>query len=146
MRVVLLKDVKGIGKKGEIKEVNDGYARNALLPKKLAALATSSTVSIVSKLAADKEKAHAARVARLSARAKSIDGMKLHFALRAGEKGELFGSVSAKDIEKELVRFEASEGKVVLEHPIKTLGLCRVPVEFGDNIRAMLQVEVKEEK
>lgn len=146
MKVVLLKDVKGVGKKGEVREVNDGYARNALIPKKLADIATSGVVSIIQKLSAEKNAANDARIARLRKLAKSLGELKLKFSLRAGEKGELFGSVTAKDIEKELARYEAGEGKVVLEHPIKTLGSCRVSVDFGDGITAQVTVEVKEEK
>ncbi len=146
MKVVLLKDVKNVGRKGEIREVNDGYARNSLIPKGLAQIATSGTVSNIQKINAEKSAAHEARIARLKKLAKSLGEVKLKFALRAGEKGELFGSVTAKDIEKELARFEAGEGRAVLEHPIKTLGASRVSVDFGDGITASVTVEVKEEK
>ncbi len=146
MKVVLLKDVKGVGRKGEVREVNDGYARNALLPKGVVKIATSAIVSTVKKQAEEKNAANEARIARLKKLAKSLGDLKLKFELRAGEKGELFGSVNAKDIEKELARFEAGEGKVVMEHPIKTLGASRVSVDFGDGIIAEVTVEVKEEK
>lgn len=146
MKVVLLKDVKNVGRKGEIREVNDGFARNSLIPKGLVKIATSGTVLTIQKMNAEKNAANEARIARLKTLAKSLSELKLKFSLRAGEKGELFGSVTAKDIEKELARFEAGEGRVVLEHPIKTLGARRVSVDFGDGIVASVTVEVKEEK
>lgn len=144
--MVLLKDVKNVGRKGEIREVNDGFARNSLIPKGLVKIATSGTVLTIQKMNAEKNAANEARIARLKTLAKSLSELKLKFSLRAGEKGELFGSVTAKDIEKELARFEAGEGRVVLEHPIKTLGARRVSVDFGDGIVASVTVEVKEEK
>ncbi len=146
MKVVLLRDVKNVGRKGEIREVNDGYARNSLIPKGLVQIATSGTVSTIQKINAEKSAAQEARIAHLKKLAKSLGEVKLKFALRAGEKGELFGSVTAKDIEKELARYEAGEGRAVLETNIKTLGVSRVSVDFGDGIVASVTVEVKEEK
>lgn len=146
MKVILLKDVKGVGRKGEVREVNDGYARNALIPKKLAQIATVSGIESVKNDMALKKEAHDAKVAHSKQLAKSLESAKISFSLKAGAKGELFGSVSQKDIEKELERFEVGDATVILEHPIKSVGVHPVIIDFGDGVRAKLNVEVKEEK
>ena len=146
MKVILLKDVKGVGRKGEVREVNDGYARNALIPKKLAQIASHSGIEAVKNDMAQKKESHDAKIAHSKQLAKSLESAKIQFSLKAGNKGELFGSVSQKDIEKELERFEVGDAEVILEHPIKTTGTHPVTIDFGDGIKATLNVEVKEEK
>lgn len=146
MKVILLKDVKGLGKKGEIREVNDGYARNALLPKKLVEIATASHVEVVKNNIALKREAHDAHIAHVRQLAKSMNDTHIYFSLRAGNKGELFGSVVAKDIQNELTRFNIGDAKIVLTHPIKTVGLHPVLIDFGEGVHTTIQVEVKEEK
>lgn len=146
MKVLFLKDVKKVGRKGEIKEVNDGYARNALFPKKLAEIATSAAIAQAAHNAIAKKEAYAARIADLKKLARSLEGTKLHFALRAGERGELFGSVSERDIAKELARFKAEDATILLAHPIKTTGAHAVTLDFGENIHTTIVVEVSEEK
>jgi large subunit ribosomal protein L9 len=143
MKVILLKDVKGIGRKGEIREVNDGYARNALIPKKLVAMATGGIVKEVQHESAVKQQARAEHIAKMRAVAKSLQDMKLSFELRAGEKGELYGSVSEKDIIEALQKYGVAEGTVSLEHQIKTLGVHRVVLDLNDGITATIQIEVK---
>lgn len=146
MRIILLKDVKGLGRKGEVREVNDGYARNALIPKKLAQIATSSGIESVKNDLMQKKEAHDAKIAHFKQLSKSIESAKVQFSLKAGNKGELFGSVTTKDIQSELKKFNADEADVILEHPIKTIGMHPVIIDFGDGIRTTIQVEVKEEK
>jgi len=146
MRIILLKDIKGVGKKGEVREVNDGYARNALIPKKLAQIASLSGIESVKNDMAQKKEAHEAKIAHSKQIAKSLESAKIQFSLKAGAKGELFGSVSQKDIEKEIERFEVGDAEVILEHPIKSVGTHPVIIDFGDGIKAKLNVEVKEEK
>lgn len=146
MKIIFLKDVKGVGKKGEIREVNDGYARNALLPKKLAEIATVAHVEVVKNNLALKKEAHDTHTERMRNLAKSINDEHIHFSLKAGNKGELFGSVAVKDIQNELKRFAIGDAEIVLEHPIKTVGLHPVLIDFGEGIHATIQVEVKEEK
>ena len=146
MKVIFLKDIKGVGRKGEIKEVNDGYARNALLPKKFAEIATNANIEVVKKNNEMKKEAHEAHVVKLKQLAKSLEGTKLHFVLKAGAKGELFGSVSEKDIERELKKFKASDAIVILAHPIKTIGVHAATLDFGEGIHTGIEIEVNEEK
>ena len=146
MKVIFLKDVKGVGRKGEIKEVNDGYARNALLPKKLAEIATNANVEVVKKNNEMKKVAHEAYVVKLKQLAKSLEGTKLHFILKAGTKGELFGSVSEKDIEKELKKYKASDATVILANPIKTIGTHAATLDFGEGIHIGIEIAVNEGK
>lgn len=146
MKVLFLKDVKGKGKKDEVKEVNDGYARNFLLPRKLAALADAGIIADTKKKEAEKSEARALRIAKLSQKAKEMSAIKLPFTLKAGEKGELYGSVSAKDIEEVLRRFSVDGASVDLPHQIKTLGVYRVSVDLGDGICGTVTVEVKPER
>lgn len=146
MKVILLKDMKGVGKKGEVCDVHDGYARNALIPQKCAEIATASGIEKVRNNIALQKSAHEAKIVHSKQLAKSIESAKISFSLKAGNKGELFGSVSQKDVEKELERFEVGDATVILEHPIKSVGMHPVIIDFGDGIRATLNVEVKEEK
>lgn len=127
-------------------EVNDGYARNALIPKKLAQIATSSGIEAVKNDIALKKESYDVKITHSKKLAETLESAKIQFSLKAGAKGELFGSVSQKDIEKELERFEVGDAEVILEHTIKTTGMHSVIVDFGDGIKANLNVEVKEEK
>ncbi|MCX6788478.1 MAG: 50S ribosomal protein L9 [bacterium] len=146
MKIILLKDIKGFGKKGDVMEVNDGYARNSLIPKKLAEIATSSIIGVVRNTIALKKGSHDAKIARSKEIAKSIENTKISFFLKTGNKGELFGSVSIKDIQNELKKFNLSDAEVVLEHQIKTVGTHPVIIDFGDGIHATIQVDVLAEK
>ncbi|MFA6407290.1 MAG: 50S ribosomal protein L9 [Candidatus Paceibacterota bacterium] len=145
MQVILLKDVKGIGKKGEVRNVNDGHARNFLLPKQLAVIATEKSVAHIERTNNEQLEAEKERVKKLKARAQELTKIKLHFVLKAGEKGEIFGSVSARDIEKEMHRFETN-GKALLEHPLKALGIFPVSIDIGEGICTTITVEIKPEK
>lgn len=145
MKVILQKDVKGIGRKGQVLEVNDGFARNKLLPGKLAVLATTAGIGVIDKNAQMKKEAHIAHVAKQKARAAEIEGMTLHFQVKAGSKGEVFGSVSDKDIIEELRKYKVHDAKAVLSRPIKSVGMYPVSIDLGDGIHATVNVAVKEE-
>jgi large subunit ribosomal protein L9 len=148
MRVVFLDDVEGTGRAGEIKNVADGYARNFLLPRKLAAPATTQTVqkaeSRAKAIAREQETADAA--ARVIAEQIAASPIVVH--ARAGDEGRLFGSVTASDIAEAVqarTGTEVAHRQVLLDAPIKEIGTFLVPVTLTRNVRAEVTVEVEAE-
>jgi len=140
MKVILLKDVKGVGRKFEVKEVKDGYGRNFLLAKGLIEIATKEALN---RLEAQKKVWEAERqklLEGLKAEAARVGGIFLNFKLKVGEKGEAFGSVTRKDVELELARKGFKNLKVELERPIKTIGEHTVVADFGEGIKGGLRV------
>lgn len=145
MRVILLRDIRGVGRKNEVKEVKDGYARNVLFPQKLVVVATDKAVqdlqSQIKKSQTEKEKF----LLRLKSEAELLKGIVLEFPARANERGEIFGSVSAKDIEKAL----AKKGFIPhirvcggLEKPIKQIGEYQIEINLGEGIKIMTKIKV----
>lgn len=147
MEVVLLQDVKSLGKKGQIVKVNDGYARNFIIPKKLGVEATNASLNDL-KL----QKAHEARVAKelLEAAkelAKKIEAGEVKVSVKTGEGGKVFGSVSSKEIAaaaKEQMGLELDKKKFVLDDAIKTVGVHEVAVKLHKEVTAKLKVNVSE--
>ena len=132
MEVVLLEDVKALGKKGQIVKVNEGYARNFILPKKLGVEATPKNLNDL-KL----QKANAEKIEKLTVTLK----------MKAGEGGKAFGSVSSKEIGKAIedqIGLEIDKKKLVLPEPIKTFGTHEVPVKLHKDVVAKLAVKVTE--
>jgi large subunit ribosomal protein L9 len=149
MRVVFLDDVEGVARAGDIKNVADGYARNFLLPRKLAAVATTSTMQ----QAEARAKAIAKEQEKLDDAARAVaaqlSGSPLVISARAGEQGRLFGSVTSSDIAQAMnARAGGSleHRQIVLEAPIKEVGSYQVPVNLTRNVRAEVTVEVKAEE
>jgi large subunit ribosomal protein L9 len=145
MRVVFLDDVDGVARAGEIKNVADGYARNFLLPRKLATAATPAEVhraeSRAKKIQAEQAKADAAaqEIANL------IDERVITIPARAGEQGRLFGSVTASDIAEELSKLAKAQidhRQVHLGQPIKELGSQQLTVALSRNVKATVTVQV----
>ena len=148
MKVVLLKKVDKVGKAGETKEVAEGYARNFLIPKGLARLATPG---FVAKVEAQKQAAAEKAVneeKRLKKLAKEISGVEIKIAAKVGEGGKLYGSVGIEEIDIELKRagFEIEKDKIKLEKPIKDVGGHEVMVKLGNGMEAKVLVRVVEEK
>ena len=147
MKVILLEDVKALGKKGEIVNVSDGYARNCILPKKLGLEATSKNLNDL-KL----KKANEARIAKeqleeAQALGKKIEAGKVELAIKVGEGGRAFGSVSSKEIAaavKEQMGYDIDKKKIQLKDAIKTLGTHAVPVKLHPKVTADLKVIVTE--
>ncbi len=144
MKVVLLADVRGLGRAGEVVEVKDGYARNYLLPRGLAAEATAGRVREMQ----DHQQARARRqerereeAARLAA---ALEGVAVDLRARAGEGGRLFGSVTAADVAEALAArgFAVSKRQVELDEPIKAVGTYTVPVRIAPGVVARVQVNV----
>ena len=146
MKVVFLTDVRGQGKRDEIKEVSDGYARNYLLPRKLAAEATSD-------MAAAKEKAKAVQAAKDKAaaieNAKRLESIVVRVPAKAGAGGKLFGSVTSKEISDALAeQFEIAIEKkdIVQSDPIKNFGSYAVKCRLGFEVTGTINVMVTEQK
>ena len=149
MKVIFNTDVRGQGKKGEMKEVSDGYARNYLLPRKLASEATADALNAL-KL---KEKAKAAQMAKEKAaaeeNAKRLSGVVVQISARAGQGGRLFGAVTTKEISDALKaqhNVDIPKQKLVLDDPIKSFGTYQVKARLGFEISGTVNVLVCEEK
>jgi large subunit ribosomal protein L9 len=149
MRVVFLDDVEGVARAGEIKNVADGYARNFLLPRKLAAAATTSTMQQAEARAKQiaKKQEEVDNAAR--AVADKLEASPIVLQARAGEAGRLFGSVTASDIADAIKARgggEVEHRQVLLEAPIKEVGTYEVPVTLTRNVRTQVTIEVKGEE
>lgn len=148
MKVILLKDIKGTGKKGDIINASDGHARNFLFPRGLAKLATDGNVSALShqKKSANKKKANELQEAEdLAARMSKVE---LIFKTQAGEGGRLFGSITSKDIVEVLKKdfgFTVDKKKIVMSGPIKLLGTEEIKIKIFPKVTATLKVTVSEE-
>ena len=147
MKVIFTEDVKGKGKKGEMKDVADGYARNFLIPKGLATEATTDTINTM-KL---KKKANDARIeeekAQARAAAEKLKGAQVVIKAKAGESGKLFGSVTSQEISdalKEQFGIEIEKNRIVQAEPIKTFGSYAVKAKLGYEISGTVNVLVIE--
>lgn len=147
MKVILLQDVKSLGKKGEIVNVSDGYARNMILPKKLGVEATSKNLNDL-KL----QNQHADKIAQeqLEAAKQTAEDIKdkiVEVKIKAGEGGRTFGSVSTKEISaaiKQQWKMDIDKKKMVLSDPIKSLGTFEVPVKLHPKVTGTIRVKVTE--
>lgn len=147
MKVILLADVKTLGKKGEIVEVSDGYARNMILPKKLGVEATSKNLNDL-KL----QNQHAKKVAEENLEAaqkfaEELKDKKIEVKMKAGEGGRTFGSISTKEIAeaaKKQLNLELDKKKMVLKDPIKALGTYEVAIKLHPQVTGTFTVHVSE--
>ena len=149
MKVILQQDVKGQGKKGQLVEVSEGYARNFLLPRKLAIAATADAINTLNL----KEKARKAEEARMKAEAQAIaEKLKecpVKLTAKAGNGGKLFGAVPTKEISEGLKKqydIDIPKQKLVLDDPIKAYGSYQVKAKLGFEINGTVYVSVYEEK
>ena len=147
MQVILLEDVKSLGKKGEVVKVSDGYAKNMLIPKKLGVEATQKNLnelknqqkrdSIVAKQQLDEAKAYGEKIAEKT----------VQLTMKAGEGGRVFGSVSSKEIATEAKKqfgLDIDKKKIQLPEPIRTFGTTEIPVKLHPQVTATLKVAVTE--
>lgn len=147
MKVILLEDVKALGKKGQMVEVSDGYARNCLLSKKLGVEATAKNMNDLKLQKAHEDKLAAQRLEEAKQFAAEIEKVSVVLKLKVGEGGRLFGAVSSKEIAqaaKEQLHMELDKKKLVLPNPIKTVGTTSVSVKLHPQVTAELKVIVKE--
>ena len=147
MKVILLQDVKALGKKGELVNVNDGYARNFILPKKLGVEANSQNMNDLKLQKAHEEK----RAQEIYEEAKEfgakIAASSVRVTIKTGEGGKSFGSVSSKEIAeaaKAQLGIELDKKKMVLPSPIKVLGTTMVPIKLHPKVTSELKVNVRE--
>ncbi|HJC66112.1 MAG: 50S ribosomal protein L9 [Lachnospiraceae bacterium] len=147
MEIVLLQDVKSLGKKGQVVKVNDGYARNYILPKKLGVEANAKNLNDLKLQKANDAKVAAEQLAAARELAAKLQEASVTVSIKAGEGGRTFGSVSTKEIGKAVsdqLKLDIDKKKMVLEEPIKSLGTHEVPVKLHKDVTAILRVKVVE--
>ena len=147
MKVILMQDVKSLGKKGEIVNVNDGYARNFILPKKLGVEANGKNLNDLKLKKQNEEKVAQENLDAAKELAAKLGEGKVELKIKTGEGGKTFGSVSSKEIavaDKEQMGIDIDKKKIQLKESIKTLGMHLVPVKLHPKVTAELKVHVGE--
>lgn len=148
MKVILLQDVKSLGKKGEIVEVSDGYARNFVLPKKLGAEANSKNMNDLKLQKANADKIAKEQLEAAQELAKVLETKEVVVKMKSGEGGKTFGSISSKEIAEEAKKqcgLELDKKKIQLPEAIKSLGVYEVGVKLHTKVTGKLKVKVVEE-
>ena len=147
MKVILLQDVKSLGKKGEIVNVSDGYARNYVLPKKVGVEATDKNKNELRLQQKHEEKLAAERLAEAKELAQKIAGLKITVKMKKGEGDRVFGSVSSKEIAEAAKKqhdLDIDKKKIVLDAPIRSFGMHEVPIKLHPQVTGTLYVLVQE--
>ena len=147
MKVILLQDVKALGKKGETVEVSDGYARNCILPKKLGVEANAKNMNDLKLQKAHEEKVAKEQLEAAKEFAAKLAEMDVVVTIKSGKDGRTFGSVSSKEIAtafKEQHGIELDKKKIVLDEPIRTVGTSIVSIKLHREVTAKLNVRVRE--
>ena len=145
MKVILLQDIKNVGKKEEIINANDGYARNYLFPKKLAIEATKDNLAKLQAKKTSEANKKQAEIELNKQIAKQIEKIELQIKTKAGENEKIFGGITSKEISEELkkqYKIEIDKKKIVLKEAIKNLGKFQVEIKFGDGINGKLTLNV----
>lgn len=149
MKVILLQDVKGTGKKGELANVSDGYARNFLLPRKLAREADAQALNEMKNAEASRQHKIDVDTAEAKANVERLEGKTLEMTAKAGQGGRLFGSVTSKEIAvalKQKYGLEIDKRKIVLESDIKAFGTYNCELKLYTGISAHIKVMVREQQ
>ncbi|TCL71653.1 LSU ribosomal protein L9P [Hydrogenispora ethanolica] len=149
MKVILKQDVKALGKKGEIKEVSDGYARNFLLPKNLAIEATAGNLKILAEVKENAIQKEIREEAEAKALAERLKGLTITFKAKTGENGRLFGSITAKEVAEQIVKLakvELDKRKLAIDDAIKTLGDHPVKIHLYKGVTTEVIVKVEPEQ
>lgn len=147
MKVILLEDVKTLGKKGEIVNINDGYARNFVLPKKLGIEANAKNLNDLKLKNANDAKVAKEKLEEAKEFAKVLEESTVVVKIKTGEGGKTFGSVSSKEIAQEAkkqLNFDIDKKKIVLDEPIRSLGVHIIQIRLHKDVTAKLNVHVKE--
>lgn len=142
MKVILLADVRGTGRKGEVREVREGYARNFLIPRRLAETATESVLAEKEERDAARENHRMARRHAAETWARELEALTLTFPVKGGVRGKVYGSVTAKDIMNALAARGYHDCRVKLEKPLKVAGTHCIPVDLGEGIKTMVSVTI----
>lgn len=146
MKVILLEDVKSVGKKGDVVEVSDAYARNVLLRKKQGVEASGKNMNDLKLQKANDEKVAAENLAAAKELAQKLEGSQITLKVKAGEGGKIFGSVSGKEVAEAIrsqLGIDIDKKKVLLSGPIKGVGTTEVPVKLHSKVTAQLKVTVE---
>lgn len=147
MKVILLEDVKALGKKGDMVEVNNGYARNFILPKKLGVEATGKNINDLKLQKAHQDKVAAEQLAAAQALAAELSERSVEVKMKVGEGGKTFGAISTKEIAaaaKEQLDMELDKKKISVDEPIRSLGVHNVKIKLHPKVTATLKVKVSE--
>lgn len=145
MKVILQQDVKGQGKKGQLVEVSDGYARNFLLPRKLAVEASADAMNTMRLQEKAKQAKMAAEKAEAEAMVEKLKSAQVKLSARSGAGGKLFGSITSKEIAEGLKAqygIELNKSKIVQDEPIKTFGAFQLKVKLGYEVVGTVYVQV----
>ena len=147
MKVILKQDVKGTGKKGEILDVSDGFAKNFLFKKGLAEPASSTAVNVLTMQKEAEARRRAEEIAAIRENAKKMDKATVTVPIRCGENGKVFGSVTSKEIAARLAEsgYEVEKKKILLKEPIKQAGEYNVEIRFMEGVSCKITVIVKPE-
>ena len=144
MKVVLLQDIKNVGRKGDIKDISEGYARNFILPKKLGILATTETIATVEKEKALRIKQEKESLTKNQELAQKLRDSRIELTVKA-KSGKLFGSIHPKDIAQELKKqdFDIPEKCIKIEQVIKKIGEYKIKLDLGNQISAEIILQVQ---
>ncbi len=148
MEVILIKEVKRLGKPGEVKHVSDGYARNYLIPRGLAIAATDEALQRIKQQASAEAHREASEKSAAEAKAAALQNMQLVFKAKTGESGRLYGSITSADIAEQLAKkigADVDKRKVLLEEPIKEVGKSKVEVRLHADVKITVTVIVESE-
>ena len=149
MEVILLEDVKALGKKGEIVKISDGYARNYVLPKKLGLEANAKNLNDLKIQKAKKQRQDELELAAAKEFALKVEAKPVRLSIKTGKEGRVFGSISSKEISlaaKTQLGLDIDKKKMKLEESIKALGTYEIPCKLHKDVTAKLKVVVEEEK
>lgn len=149
MKVILLEDVKNVGKKGQLVNASDGYAKNFLFPKKLAVEATKSNINDLELKKKAEEKRKQQELEEAKELAKQMEAKEVIVSVKTGENGKTFGSVTNKEIAEALEKqtgLKVDKKKIVLEEPIKMVGSRTVIVKIHPQVNAEINVKIMEKK
>lgn len=149
MKVILQQDVRGQGKRGQMVEVSDGYARNFLLPRKLAVEATADALNTMKMQDKAKKAREAEEKAQAEAVAEQLKGCQVKISARAGQGGKLFGSVTSKEVSEALKAqfgLDVAKARILLSEPIKSFGPVELKCKLGYEVTGTIYVLVTEEK
>lgn len=147
MKVIFLKDVKGQGKKGEIKEVSEGYAQNFLIPRGLVRPATDGNVKTLENQTAAEAKRKEREKEEAAELGKKLEEMTVTLKAKAGEGGRLFGAITSKQVAEALEKagIKIDKRKIEMHDPIRSLGVTQVPVKLHPEVKSTVKVQVTEE-